>query len=105
MGVPKLLTSSFHYFTVILNCTQFKIQFIPETNSQNRVIPEKRTLVRVRVTLRLTVSQPVSLGVDPLLGLMTRFLALLIDYLVFILLGAALSDERVGLSFVEVFVV
>jgi hypothetical protein len=29
--------------------------------------------VRVRVTLRLTVSQPVNLGVEPLLGLMTRF--------------------------------
>jgi hypothetical protein len=29
--------------------------------------------VRVRVTLRLTVSQPVRLGVEPLLGLMTRF--------------------------------
>jgi hypothetical protein len=28
---------------------------------------------RVRVMLRLTVSQPVRLGVDPLLGLMTRF--------------------------------
>jgi hypothetical protein len=29
--------------------------------------------VRIRVTLRLTVSQPVSLGVEPLLGLMTIF--------------------------------
>jgi hypothetical protein len=35
--------------------------------------PAIDVLVRVRVTLRLTVSQPVSLGVEPLLGLMTRF--------------------------------
>jgi hypothetical protein len=34
----------------------------------------------VRVTLRLTVSQSVSLGVEPLLGLMTRFLVLYNDY-------------------------
>jgi hypothetical protein len=30
-------------------------------------------LVRFRVTLRLTVSQPFYLGVEPLLGLMSRF--------------------------------
>jgi hypothetical protein len=30
--------------------------------------------VRVRVTLRLTVSQSVCLGVEPRLGLMTRYL-------------------------------
>jgi hypothetical protein len=35
---------------------------------------------RVRVTLRLTVSQSVSIGVEPLLGLMTRFLVLYLDY-------------------------
>jgi hypothetical protein len=37
--------------------------------------------VRVRVTLRLTVSQPVCLGVEPLLGLKTRFWILYIDSL------------------------
>jgi hypothetical protein len=31
-------------------------------------------LPKVKVTLRLTVSQPVSLGVEPRLGLMTRYL-------------------------------
>jgi hypothetical protein len=56
--------------------------------------------VRVRVTLRLTVSQPVSLGVEPLLGLMTRFLVLYLDYCGLCSSWGALSDERVGLSFV-----
>jgi hypothetical protein len=45
-------------------------------------------LVRVRVTLRLTVSQPVSLGVEPLLGPMTRFLVLHGDYYGLYSLGA-----------------
>jgi hypothetical protein len=31
-------------------------------------------LIKVKVTLRLTVSQSVSLGVEPYLGLMTRYL-------------------------------
>jgi hypothetical protein len=31
------------------------------------------SLDQVQVTLQLTVSQPVRLGVEPLLGLMTRF--------------------------------
>jgi hypothetical protein len=34
------------------------------------------TFVTVRVTLQLTVSQSVRLGVEPLLGLMTRYLFL-----------------------------
>jgi hypothetical protein len=58
--------------------------------------------VKVKVTLRLTVSQSVSLGVEPHLGLMTRYLLLFDSYgLGFFLLGA-LSDERTGLSFVRV---
>jgi hypothetical protein len=56
--------------------------------------------VRDKVTLRPTVSQSVSLGVEPHLGLMTRYLLLFDSYgLVFFLWGA-LSDERTGLSFV-----
>jgi hypothetical protein len=43
------------------------------------------TQVRVKVTLRLTVSQSVSLGVEPHMGLMTRYLLLLDSYgLVFV---------------------
>jgi hypothetical protein len=36
--------------------------------------------VRVRVTLRLTVSQSVCLGVEPRLGLMTRYLFFIQSY-------------------------
>jgi hypothetical protein len=56
-------------------------------------------LFRVRVTLRLTVSQPVSLGVETLLGLMTRFLVLHLDYYGLCSLGGALG-VLLGLSFV-----
>jgi hypothetical protein len=54
---------------------------------------------KVEVTWRLTVSQSVCLGVDPHLGLITRYL-LLFDSYGLLLLGA-LSDERTGLSFVH----
>jgi hypothetical protein len=54
--------------------------------------------VRVRVTLRLTISQSVSLGVEPHLGFMTRYL-LLCDCYGLVSWGA-LSDERTGLSIV-----
>jgi hypothetical protein len=37
-------------------------------------------LVKVKVTLRLTVSQSVSVGVEPHLGLMTRYLLLFDSY-------------------------
>jgi hypothetical protein len=67
---------------------------------RSRVSHTFNSRVRVRVTLRLTVSQPVSLGVEPLLGLMTRFLVLYIDYCGLCSSWGALSDERVGLSFV-----
>jgi hypothetical protein len=39
---------------------------------------EPTVQVKVKVTLRLTVSQSVSLGVEPHLGLMTRYLAITI---------------------------
>jgi hypothetical protein len=50
--------------------------------------------------LRLTVSQSVSLGVEPHLGFMTRYLLLFDSY--GLVLWGALSDERTGLSFVYV---
>jgi hypothetical protein len=60
---------------------------------------------RVRVTLQLTVSQSVSLGVEPNLGLLTRdiFLSFFFFFLKVSVLsyGGALSDERSGLSFVS----
>jgi hypothetical protein len=53
---------------------------------------------QVKVTLRLTVSQSVTLGVEPNLGLMTIYL--LVWQLRSCFCGGALSDERTGLSFV-----
>jgi hypothetical protein len=58
------------------------------------------SLIIVRVTLQLTVSQSVS-WFEPRLGLMTRYL-LLLDSYGLALRGGALSDERTGLSFVGV---
>jgi hypothetical protein len=54
--------------------------------------------VKVKVTLRLMVSQSVSLGVEPHLELMTRYLLLFDSY--GLVLWGALSDERTSLSFV-----
>jgi hypothetical protein len=42
--------------------------------------PPPHRFVKVKVTLRLTVSQSVSLGVEPHLGLMTRYLLLFDSY-------------------------
>jgi hypothetical protein len=53
--------------------------------------------VKVKVTLRLTVGQSVSLGLEPHLGLMTRYLLLFDSY--GLDLWSALSNERTGLSF------
>jgi hypothetical protein len=41
---------------------------------RGKCVTAVRVRVRVRVTLQLTVSQSVRLGVEPLLGLMTRYL-------------------------------
>jgi hypothetical protein len=57
--------------------------------------------VRVRVTLQLTVSQSVSLGVEPNLGLLTRDIFFFFLKLQSCLTWGALSDERSGLSFVS----
>jgi hypothetical protein len=54
--------------------------------------------VKFKVTLRLTASQSVSLGVEPQLGLTTRCLLLFGSY--GLDLWDALSDERTGLCFV-----
>jgi hypothetical protein len=57
--------------------------------------------VKVKVTLRLTVSQSVSLGVEPHLGLMTRYLAITILKLRSCFCGApSLTRWRVCLLYV-----
>jgi hypothetical protein len=53
------------------------------------------SVVRVRVTLQLTVSQSVCLGVEPILGLLTR------DSFFFDSYSLVLFDERSDLSFVS----
>jgi hypothetical protein len=58
-----------------------------------------RGQVKVKVTLRLTVSQSISLDADHHLGLMTRYLLLFDNY--GLVLWGALSDERTVLSFVS----
>jgi hypothetical protein len=60
-----------------------------------RICSELNWQVKVKVTLLLTVRQSVNLGVEPHLGLMTRYL-LLFDS--FLFLWGALSDEMSGLS-------
>jgi hypothetical protein len=55
-----------------------------------------RGKVKVKLTLRLTVNQSVCLGVEPALGLVTRFFFLRVTVL---FLWGALSDESSGLSF------
>jgi hypothetical protein len=47
---------------------------IPLPPGSSPLFIDSRTELRVRVTLRLTVSQSVCLGVEPRLGLMTRYL-------------------------------
>jgi hypothetical protein len=65
-----------------LELTLFFTASPKELNSQ-----VKTAWLKVKVTLRLTVSQSVSLGVEPHLGLMTRYLLLFDSYgLVFILI-------------------
>jgi hypothetical protein len=63
-------------------------------------VKTSRPLTFVKVTLRLTVSQSVSLGVEPHLGLMTRYLLLFDSYCVVLSLYNILSDVRMALPFV-----
>jgi hypothetical protein len=63
-----------------------------------RFLSARQVKVKAKVTLRLTVSQSVSLGLKPHLQLMTRYLLLFDNYgLVFV---GALSNERTRLPFV-----
>jgi hypothetical protein len=52
----------------------------PPRHHLRRKIEHGEVRVRVRVTLQLTVSQSVCLGVEPRLGFMTRYLLLLDSY-------------------------
>jgi hypothetical protein len=49
-------------------------------NCLERRLPDESSVQKVKVTLRLTVSQSVSLGVEPHLGIMTRYLILFDSY-------------------------
>jgi hypothetical protein len=54
-------------------------------NMYSQLLSSTPASSKVKVTLRLTVSQSVSLGVEPHLGLMTRYLLLFDGYgLVFV---------------------
>jgi hypothetical protein len=64
------------------NCNSPLTRFTPLYLTALHSLPK---LSKVKVTLRLTVSQSVSLGVEPHLGLMTRYLLLFDSYgLVFV---------------------
>jgi hypothetical protein len=54
--------------------------------------------IQFNITLLLTVSQSISLGIESYLGLMTRYLLPFDSYS--LAFWGALSDERTGLSFV-----
>jgi hypothetical protein len=56
--------------------------------------------VKFKVTLRLTVSQSVSLGVEPLLGLMTRYLLLFDGYSLVFCGASSLTRGRVCLLYI-----
>jgi hypothetical protein len=63
----------------------------------------RRVKDKVKVTLQLTVSQSLCQGIEPILGLVTRYYFLSEGcFLKFAVLSLwdALSDERSGLSFV-----
>jgi hypothetical protein len=76
----------------IFYCLSFETSlFVASYDSQGHgggIRPHLRTgqsQFKVKVTLRLTVSQSVSLGVEPHMGLMTRYLLLFDSYgLVFV---------------------
>jgi hypothetical protein len=98
----------------------FHSSFFPSSSSssssssseklQSHSTRSQRSIVRVGVTLRLTVSQSVSrsvsqslrLGVEPTLGLVTRYYFLSEDIclkVAVLFLRGALSDKRMGLQF------
>jgi hypothetical protein len=56
------------------------IQNVPDSTLKRATIYPKRCIYKVKVTLRLTVSQSVCLGIEPHLGPMTRYLFLSDSY-------------------------
>jgi hypothetical protein len=74
---------------------------LPKQSQISHLLPKHKETgnsVRVRVTLQLTVSQSVSLGVEPNLGLLTRDLFFFFLKVTVLSFGGALSDERSGFS-------
>jgi hypothetical protein len=79
-------------------CAAYLLLRIASPHNLQRWRPWWHTIdIRVRITLRLTVSQSVCLGVEPRLGHMIRYLFLL--KVAVLSIWGALSDERSGLSF------
>jgi hypothetical protein len=85
------------YFTV----SDFRLSFSSPPTTRRvtmKVFDPASTPVKVKVTLRLTVSQSVSLGVEPHLGLLTRYLVPFDSYgLVFFCGAPSLTRGRVCL--------
>jgi hypothetical protein len=106
-----LLQPHCHFSSHLTSCSHSLIPFFP-FHLSHLILPSleldpfldksPKRQSQVKVTLRLTVSQSLNLGVKYNLGHMTRYLVLFDSYgLVFFLWGA-LSDERAGLSFVSI---
>jgi hypothetical protein len=80
------------YDQIFITARQLQVCWCGELSlTRGRVCPLTHI---VKVRMRLTVSQSVSLGVEPHLGLMTRYLVPFDSYGLF--LWGALSDERVS---------
>jgi hypothetical protein len=97
----RRVTTVFKVINFINTTTNtLNVHHLQSTRKAATDISAQSVRVRVRVTLQLTVSQSVSLGVEPNLELLTR------DYLFFkvtvLSFAGALSDERSGLSFVNI---
>jgi hypothetical protein len=94
------LTEESHHKSLLKQVSEFRIRYFANTSVCIADVDlVSRCLKRVRVTLRLTVSQSVCLGVEPRLGLMTRY-SFWLKVTVLSIWGA-LSDDRSGLSFVS----
>jgi hypothetical protein len=85
---------SWLYFTV----TDSRLPFPSPPTTRRGTVEVFDPASKVKVTLRLTVSQSVSLGVEPHLGSWPDIYYYLTVTVLF--LWGALSDERTGLSFV-----
>jgi hypothetical protein len=98
------MKSSFHRLILFLplfcsceDSTQFNFS-APKLISRQAEVSIVSFQVKVKGTLRLTVSQSINVGVEPHMGLMARYL-LLFDLTVLFFWGAH-SDEMTGLCFV-----